>query len=303
MLPERVSLDFRADIADGEPGAGSPIFQLAFHAPAPDLRGLVELHHCGLRDPASVGRHHIERLPELGGFITYTKELVRLSHRSPELTLRTRLLLWGPSVHTREAISGATHLVATALLPGAVFALTGIPSEALLGGPIELEQIWGAEARTLADRLAAAADPVTQAALLEVAIRERARARAARADAHARSVVDFVAQAHGGLRVADLAKQIGYSERQLRRVLGRWIGLGPKAVGRVVRLRHALRVATAQPTADWARAAATAGYHDQAHLSEECREMTGSPPQRLLASVTAPQLVGEWGILVRSCDL
>jgi AraC-like DNA-binding protein len=295
-----VQLDFQADIADGEPGAGAPIFQLAVHRASKDVRAFVELHQCGERDPGSVGRHRIDRLPELGGFITYTRELVQRASVGEAPFERTRLLLWGPSVHSREAISDAIQMLATALVPGGVFALAGIPAEALAGGPIELEQIWGSAARSLAERLEAAPDRLTQSVLLEAAIRERVRGL--RPDPHARAVVDFVAQANGDLRVSELAKQTGYSERQLRRVLGKWIGLGPKAVRRVIRLQHALRVATARPDADWASAAAIAGYHDQSHLSEECREMTGSPPQRLLAGVTAPPLVGQWGILVRRRD-
>jgi AraC-like DNA-binding protein len=300
LTTDSVQLDFQAEIAEGEPRAGAPVFQVAIHRASKDVRAFVELHQCGERDPGSVGRHQIDRLPELGGFITYTRELVLPTSFGVAPFERSRLLLWGPSVHSREAISDATQLLATALVPGGVFALAGIPPEALAGGPIELDQIWGSAARTLAARLEAAPDRLTQSVLLEAAIRERLRGL--RPDMHARAVVDFIARADGDLRVAELASRIGYSERQLRRVLGKWIGLGPKAVRRVIRLQHALRVATAEPDADWASAAATAGYHDQSHFSEECREMTGSPPQRLLAGVTAPALVGQWGILVRRRD-
>jgi methylphosphotriester-DNA--protein-cysteine methyltransferase len=300
--PGGAELDFRfrTDIASGHGGAARPEFQMAIYPAADCLRAFVGYFAAGIREPSTVTHYHMERLPELDGHVTYTKDLVQHPNRRGQIVQRTRLLLWGPSRQAREAASDAVHIVTAALVPGGVFALTGIPAEELAGRAVDLEDIWGRAARVLAARLEGAFDTQTQAALLEEAVRERVHA--ARSDPHARAVVDFVARADGDMRVANLAKQIGYSERHLRRVLGRWIGLGPKSAGRVTRLRHALRVAVQEATPNWAVAAAATGYHDQAHLSADCREMTGHSPGRLVAGVTAPALLGEWGVIVRRRD-
>jgi AraC-like DNA-binding protein len=78
-------------------------------------------------------------------------------------------------------------------------------------------------------------------------------------------------------RVDRLASELGFSERQLRRRFAVAVGYGPKTLQRVLRLRRFLR---ADP-ASLGRAALEAGYSDQAHLTRECRELTGLTPLQL----------------------
>ena len=78
-------------------------------------------------------------------------------------------------------------------------------------------------------------------------------------------------------RVEALAADLGFSERQLRRRFLASVGYGPKVLQRVLRLRRFLAV----ERDDLARAALEAGYADQAHLTRECRRLTGVSPSRL----------------------
>ncbi len=78
-------------------------------------------------------------------------------------------------------------------------------------------------------------------------------------------------------RVEELAADLGFSERQLRRRFLASVGYGPKILQRVLRLRRFL---TSQRT-DLARAALDAGYADQAHLARECLRLTGLTPSQL----------------------
>jgi methylphosphotriester-DNA--protein-cysteine methyltransferase len=57
------------------------------------------------------------------------------------------------------------------------------------------------------------------------------------------------------------------------------VGYGPKRLARVLRLRRALDVARADGLAD---AAFSAGYADQSHFTNDCVELAGLPPGRLL---------------------
>jgi AraC-like DNA-binding protein len=79
-------------------------------------------------------------------------------------------------------------------------------------------------------------------------------------------------------RVEELATSLGFSERQLRRRFLAGVGYGPKVLQRVLRLRRFLRGADLEGLAG---AAAVAGYADQAHLSRECRALTGLTPGEL----------------------
>jgi AraC-like DNA-binding protein len=78
-------------------------------------------------------------------------------------------------------------------------------------------------------------------------------------------------------RVEALAGDLGFSERQLRRRFDHAVGYGPKTLQRVLRLQR-FRALTGL---DLGRAAAEAGYTDQAHLTHDCRRLTGLTPTEL----------------------
>ena len=80
-------------------------------------------------------------------------------------------------------------------------------------------------------------------------------------------------------RVATLAADLGFSERQLRRRFDATVGYGPKVLDRVLRLRRFM----AADGDDLAQAAFDAGYADQAHLSRECARLTGLTPAALIS--------------------
>jgi AraC-like DNA-binding protein len=82
----------------------------------------------------------------------------------------------------------------------------------------------------------------------------------------------------GHTRVDALADELGVSERQLRRRFQSAVGYGPKTLHRVLRLRAVMRAGDR----DLARAAADAGFADQAHLSREFRRLTGLTPREAL---------------------
>lgn len=73
------------------------------------------------------------------------------------------------------------------------------------------------------------------------------------------------------------------SDRQTRRLMRDLTGNGAKYFQRVRRLLHAVSQADATTSPRWSQIAADAGYYDQAHLTNEVREMTGVSPSRLHA--------------------
>jgi AraC-like DNA-binding protein len=89
-------------------------------------------------------------------------------------------------------------------------------------------------------------------------------------------------------RLERLAPELGFSERQLRRRFAVAVGYGPKTLQRILRLRRFLAAHAADATnsagaTGLAEAAAQAGFSDQAHLTRECRRLTGLTPAGLLS--------------------
>jgi len=83
--------------------------------------------------------------------------------------------------------------------------------------------------------------------------------------------------------LAELAREVALSERQLRRRVEDAVGYPPHTLARIQRFQRFLRAARAAgPGRHLARVAAEAGYADQAHLTRESRRLSGLPPAALL---------------------
>lgn len=84
------------------------------------------------------------------------------------------------------------------------------------------------------------------------------------------------------------ARELGVSERHLRRVVRESTGRGPKYFHRVRRLQAAVSGAGAAASVAWSRLAVCGGYYDQAHMIGEFRALAGATPSRLRAERSRP---------------
>ena len=82
--------------------------------------------------------------------------------------------------------------------------------------------------------------------------------------------------------LASLADRSGYSERHLRRLFHREIGLAPKTFIRIVRVRSAASMLR-QSQRSLPEIAHIHGYFDQAHLTHDFVALLGVPPTRFAA--------------------
>jgi AraC-like DNA-binding protein len=147
--------------------------------------------------------------------------------------------------------------------PGAVGEVFGVPPETLRDQRVPLADLPGIEVHGPDDLQRAVA----------VRLRETPEPDAA-APAAARALRD-------GSTVAQVAWDLGLSERQFNRRCVRAFGYGPKVVQRVVRFQRALSLARAG--ARLADVAAMSGYSDQAHMANDVRRLAGVPLGRLLS--------------------
>lgn len=80
------------------------------------------------------------------------------------------------------------------------------------------------------------------------------------------------------IRLADLAERLHVSERTVRRLTAKYVGLAPGTMIRRRRLQEAVAQLRHEPRHELARLAAELGYADQAHLAREFRAVFGLTP-------------------------
>lgn len=83
------------------------------------------------------------------------------------------------------------------------------------------------------------------------------------------------------LGLPGIGRELGVSERQLRRVVKQETGLGPKRLQRVDRMNRAVVAADRAGRPRWSRIALDHGYCDQSHLIREVRAFSGRSPAEL----------------------
>ena len=79
----------------------------------------------------------------------------------------------------------------------------------------------------------------------------------------------------------EVARELGTSDRQLRRRFGDATGLAPKEYARIRRLRHTLGRVMSDDDSRWSTIAAQSGFADQPHLVNEIVRMTAFTPTML----------------------
>jgi AraC-like DNA-binding protein len=161
--------------------------------------------------------------------------------------------------------------------PGGAGTFLGMPLSELAERHVALEDVWGAEARELHERLLEAESPAAAFALLERALISRLRGARSRHPAVGFALRRFAAEPEVG-RVGEVADATGYSAKRFIRLFTDGVGLSPKRFCRVLRLQAVLNRLAAGQRVEWAEVAAAGGYCDQSHLIREFRAMTGITP-------------------------
>jgi AraC-like DNA-binding protein len=182
------------------------------------------------------------------------------------------------------ALPAGSSALGVRLHPGCAPPLLGVSAEALRDAGVAADALWGDHGKRLEDSMCAASGAGRRRALLVARLGDRAHAALA-PDPLVRAAVRRLSTTPQ-TRVAWLARGLGVTERRLHRRVVSQVGYGPKRLGRVLRLRRAL--ADARGGSELAEAAFGAGYADQAHFTNDCRELAGVPPTSVFSKTRPP---------------
>jgi AraC-like DNA-binding protein len=136
------------------------------------------------------------------------------------------------------------------LRPGAFTALFGVPASELLDLRVPLADVAGSRRLRELARDAERPDPLAEAALHAPDIRA-------------------------------LARDTGYSSRQLHRRVVIATGHSPKRLSRIGRMQALLAAGRRE---SWARTAAAFGFHDEAHMINDVRRLAAATPEAMLTA-------------------
>ena len=155
--------------------------------------------------------------------------------------------------------------------PAMSHGLLRVPAGLLTDQVVELQSLWGQDARALEQRLADAATREERIAAIAAALQPPDDGTPVQRAAL------WVVENRGEASADELARHAGLSARQFRRLCIEQTGVGPKMLCRIVRFRAAANDA-ANRSRDWAGFALDHGYYDQAHFINEFREFSGLTP-------------------------
>jgi len=196
-----------------------------------------------------------------------------------------RGFLLGP--HTGPVVNaptGETFAVGVVATPVGCQALFGVPPATIRGRVVALEDAWPS-ARRLRAMLLRANEPEGMLDVLEAHLR----------DTHDPTVpgIDRCADVVRMLEedptrpIVELAAEVGISHGHLDRELTRVVGLTPRALARLLRMRRLLASLDVHGDIRWAERAAELGWYDQAHLVRDFKRHTGATPTAYVAAQRA----------------
>lgn len=262
--------------------------EFVVHRPSGPLHALVA-DAVGYRQTGlEPGVHRGLPSPTLTLIVTLDDPLEIAAHADPaQAPARYDAMVGG--LHTAPALiahPGRQSGLQLGLTPLGARRLLGVPAGELASLDCPLDDVLGpVVARELVDRVRAAATwPARFAAVDDVLV--RALGRRAEPAAEVAEAWRLTVGTGGRLRVDELARRIGWSERHLTSRFRAETGLGPKEAARVVRFDRARRALSLRVAAghapDLAGLAAAAGFADQSHLTRDWRAFAGLPPMRWL---------------------
>jgi AraC-like DNA-binding protein len=165
--------------------------------------------------------------------------------------------------------------------PGEVTPLLPVSMAGATGRETPLSEIVGEPcARALVQALAAARSDAARFAAAEDWLASQLVLPSRRPAATARPAVRLLLEARGAVRIADVARSLGWSRRRIERVFSRELGIRPKLFARIVRLNAVLAGLDAAERASAVELALDAGYFDQAHLLRDFRVLAGRTPRQ-----------------------
>ncbi|MGH8981863.1 MAG: helix-turn-helix domain-containing protein [Acidimicrobiales bacterium] len=232
-----------------------------------DMTGWPPGVHRGLPDGC------INMMISLGGLCSIAR-----SGQAPVRGSVVSGLLLGPVAVVHE---GTQTGVEVTLTPSGSRAILGMPASQLSDEIWPLDAVIGARANELVERLS----PCGSATEIRLSLDDALTTWLT--DARIPVIPDaawrIMRSSAGSCPVSRLASEVGIGRRQLSALVGAELGLSPKELARVFRFAAAGRRLRSGRASSLAATAASCGYYDQSHFTNDWKTFAGCTPSQWVA--------------------
>ncbi len=169
--------------------------------------------------------------------------------------------------------------------PGGAFPFLRLPASELNDQCLPLEDVFGAAAQSLHDRLLEAATPEAKFAEAEQWLLSQVAKPLTKHPAVKYATEQFLCGSIGR-PLSSVLDRIGYSQRHFNQLFANEVGLTPKRFLRVRRFQRVITSIATRNSVEWAELALRCGYYDQAHFVHDFRSFSGLTPAAYLSHRT-----------------
>ncbi len=166
------------------------------------------------------------------------------------------------------------------LSPLAAYRLLGQPMDALVNRSVTLEELFGAWAVEMAERLHAAPTWDARFAVMDAALATKLATTTTPSPEIGWAWRQLVGSG-GSVPIATIRDELGWSPKRLIARFREQVGLPPKQVARLLRFQRTTTLIAAAESPDWGALARLCGYYDQSHLIHEFQRFAGDTPEGL----------------------
>lgn len=206
-----------------------------------------------------------------------TAVVFRCDHHKPAA------YLVGTPTHPREAeyaTPGCSHFVVLFWL-GMGYAFYPLPAEELTDRSIPLGELLPTESERITERMVLARTFQERVRIFEQFMEER-MSLLQEIPNNLLAIIATNCRNAGCLAGEESGSYTCYSERHVRRLFEKYVGITPILLKSIMRHQKTLRALNAQPVQNMAGLAFEQGYYDQSHLIREFKRFQGSTPAQFL---------------------
>lgn len=261
--------------------------------PAPDVQAFVQLFrivHLEFSNTEAIPvKAYPPRPEQCLAFYPYDRETVEYA-ATQKVVRDLPVVLYGQFTQVTNRMIGHRFLVfQIVFLPGALYQLTGIPSNELINEYLDGSLFFGNQVHEVNEQLFEAANYESMIQIGNRFIRQ-CIAKAMKPILPIDWACALLLKPNSSFNLTQLAAQACYSPRQLERKFKERTGVNPKLFMRIIRFDHAFRQKNSTPNMEWLSIALECNYHDYQHLVKDYKDFTGlSPNQFHLIEDNAPE--------------